>query len=212
MRLVRQLLVESVVLAICRRRRRRRPRLGARATRRADERDRSAARGRDRDRRRRARVRAGAFARRWVDRRRRARVSVGSRAALRDDRHRRRDRRRPGAARCRAMCSSALELALAIVLLVGAGLLIRSFRTVISRDIGFQPDGAIAAELSLSPTKYPGGRATGSMRALAVASRASRRHRGRRDELPPARLQCHRVHCGGRAGRRRRRRRLSRRQ
>jgi putative ABC transport system permease protein len=53
-----------------------------------------------------------------------------------------------------------IELALAIVLLVGAGLLIRSFRAVISRDIGFTPDGAVAAELSLPPTRYSGRRAS----------------------------------------------------
>jgi putative ABC transport system permease protein len=51
-----------------------------------------------------------------------------------------------------------LELALAIVLLVGAGLLIRSFRTVLSRDVGFVADGAIAAELSLPPDRYSGPR------------------------------------------------------
>ena len=50
----------------------------------------------------------------------------------------------------------ATELALAIVLLVGAGLLIRSFHAVISRDLGFTPDRAVAAELSLPPTRYSG--------------------------------------------------------
>jgi predicted permease len=49
-----------------------------------------------------------------------------------------------------------LELALAIVLLVGAGLLIRSFRAVLSRDVGFVSDGAIVAELSLPPERYAG--------------------------------------------------------
>jgi len=70
---------------------------------------------------------------------------------------------RSTANRRRTVSSDALigvELALAIVLLVGAGLLIRSFRVVISRDLGFTPDGAIAAELSLSPARYPGYRAT----------------------------------------------------
>jgi predicted permease len=51
-----------------------------------------------------------------------------------------------------------LELALAIVLLIGAGLLIRSFRAVLSRDVGFVADGAIAAELSLPPDRYSGAR------------------------------------------------------
>jgi len=52
------------------------------------------------------------------------------------------------------------ELALAIVLLVAAGLLIRSFRTVISRDLGFVPEGAVAAEISLPASRYSGSRAT----------------------------------------------------
>lgn len=65
-----------------------------------------------------------------------------------------------------------VELALAIVLLVGAGLLIRSFRAVISRDIGFKPDGAIAAELSLLPTKYPGSRPIAFYGELFPALRA----------------------------------------
>ncbi len=59
-----------------------------------------------------------------------------------------------------------IELALAIVLLVGAGLLIRSFRAVISRDIGFRPDGAVAAELSLPPARYSGRRAADFYAAL----------------------------------------------
>jgi predicted permease len=53
-----------------------------------------------------------------------------------------------------------LELALAIVLLVGAGLLIRSFQAVVARDLGFEPTGAVAAELSLPAGKYQGSRAS----------------------------------------------------
>ena len=53
-----------------------------------------------------------------------------------------------------------LELALAIVLLVGAGLLIRSFQAVIARDLGFEPAAAITAELSLPAAKYQGSRAS----------------------------------------------------
>jgi len=52
-----------------------------------------------------------------------------------------------------------LELALAIVLLVGAGLLIRSFGVVLGRDIGFEAEHAVAAELSLPPVEYSGRRA-----------------------------------------------------
>ena len=65
-----------------------------------------------------------------------------------------------------------LELALAIVLLVGAGLLIRSFRAVISRDIGFRPDGAVAAELSLPPARYSGSGATAFYAELFSSLRA----------------------------------------
>ena len=53
-----------------------------------------------------------------------------------------------------------IELALAIVLLVGAGLLIRSFQAVISRSLGFEPAGAISAELSIPAAKYQGSRAS----------------------------------------------------
>jgi putative ABC transport system permease protein len=52
-----------------------------------------------------------------------------------------------------------VELTLAIVLLAAGGLLIRSFRMVLAKDLGFTPDGAIAAQLSLPPTKYAGRRA-----------------------------------------------------
>jgi predicted permease len=53
------------------------------------------------------------------------------------------------------------ELALAQVLLVGAGLLLASFLAVQRVDLGFVPEGRIAADLSLSPDRYlqprPGG-------------------------------------------------------
>jgi putative ABC transport system permease protein len=65
-----------------------------------------------------------------------------------------------------------VELALAIMLLVAAGLLVRSFRVVLSRDLGFVPDGAIAAELSLPAARYPGRRATQFYAALFSELRA----------------------------------------
>jgi predicted permease len=65
-----------------------------------------------------------------------------------------------------------LELALAIVLLIGAGLLIRSFRAVLSRDVGFVADGAIAAELSLPPDRYSGARSAQFYDGLFSAVRA----------------------------------------
>ena len=53
------------------------------------------------------------------------------------------------------------ELAVAQVLLVGAGLLLASFLAVQRVDLGFVPEGRIAADLSLSPDRYmqprPGG-------------------------------------------------------
>ncbi|HEX6051670.1 MAG TPA: ABC transporter permease [Gemmatimonadaceae bacterium] len=52
-----------------------------------------------------------------------------------------------------------VELALAIVLLVGAGLLIRSFSAVVSRDLGFVANDAISAEVSLPAAKYTDQRA-----------------------------------------------------
>ena len=65
-----------------------------------------------------------------------------------------------------------VEIALAIVLLVGAGLLVRSFSAVIARDLGFVPDNAIAAELSLPPAKYRGAAATRFYDALFASLRA----------------------------------------
>ena len=46
------------------------------------------------------------------------------------------------------------QVALALVLLAGAGLLLRSFRHVLEVDPGFQPEHVITAALSLSPTQY----------------------------------------------------------
>lgn len=47
------------------------------------------------------------------------------------------------------------ELALALTLLVGAGLLIQSFRRLQAVDVGFQPRGVITARLSLPASRYP---------------------------------------------------------
>jgi predicted permease len=47
------------------------------------------------------------------------------------------------------------EVALAILLMAGAALLIRSFRHVLAVDAGFEIRGAITAELALPPEKYP---------------------------------------------------------
>lgn len=60
------------------------------------------------------------------------------------------------------------ELAVAQVLLVGAGLLLASFVAVQRVDLGFVPEGRIAAELSLAPNRYlqaPAGGEAGGFRA-----------------------------------------------
>jgi putative ABC transport system permease protein len=55
--------------------------------------------------------------------------------------------------RARAVLTVA-EVALALVLLVGAGLLVRSFAKLTRVDLGVNPDNVIAAEIRLSQTRY----------------------------------------------------------
>jgi predicted permease len=50
----------------------------------------------------------------------------------------------------------ATEFALALVLLVGAGLTIKSFVRLLSVDLGFDPHNLLTFQLSLSPTNYHG--------------------------------------------------------
>src|SRR6202008_3057230 len=47
------------------------------------------------------------------------------------------------------------EIALALVLLVGAGLLVRSFIHVLAADAGFRPDGVLTASIPLPTTRFP---------------------------------------------------------
>ena len=47
------------------------------------------------------------------------------------------------------------EVALSLILLVGAGLLLRSFTTLMGVDLGFQPDHVIAMSVNLPKLRYP---------------------------------------------------------
>ena len=46
------------------------------------------------------------------------------------------------------------QVAIALVLLVGAGLLFSSFRAALRTDLGFDPDGVITAAITLPPARY----------------------------------------------------------
>ena len=76
-------------------------------------------------------------------------VTLGS--AVRDD-------ARAGTSRLQRRLRDGLvaaEIALALVLLVGAGLLIASFASLRSQDLGFKAERVVTAELSLSPQRFP---------------------------------------------------------
>ena len=47
------------------------------------------------------------------------------------------------------------QMGIALVLLVGAGLLLRSFSSLLERDPGFEPEGRIAMQLSLPTADFP---------------------------------------------------------
>jgi putative ABC transport system permease protein len=67
----------------------------------------------------------------------------------------------------------AFEVAVALVLLVGAGLTIRSFREMMRVDPGFRPDSLIAAQIYLPQSKYPSnGSRLGFFRAALERIRA----------------------------------------
>jgi putative ABC transport system permease protein len=50
---------------------------------------------------------------------------------------------------------TAAEVALSLILLTGAGLLLKSFRTVMGVDLGFQPGHVLAMNVNLPPLRYP---------------------------------------------------------
>ena len=49
---------------------------------------------------------------------------------------------------------AAMETALSVILLAGAGLLMQSVLRMNSADLGFRPDGLIAARISLPADRY----------------------------------------------------------
>ena len=69
------------------------------------------------------------------------------------------DGARGGSTGARARVRRALvvcQVALAVVLLVGAGLLLKSFGRLLSVPGGFDPDQVLTAQVSAQPTRYPG--------------------------------------------------------
>lgn len=48
----------------------------------------------------------------------------------------------------------AVQFGLAIVLLTGAGLLLRSFESLLSRDLGYDPEGVVTAQVALDVARY----------------------------------------------------------
>ena len=48
------------------------------------------------------------------------------------------------------------EVAIALAMLVGGGLLLRSFQSVVAKDLGFDPEGVITAEIALTGDSYAG--------------------------------------------------------
>jgi putative ABC transport system permease protein len=47
------------------------------------------------------------------------------------------------------------QVALALILLVGGGLLVRSFQNLRSRDLGFRPEGVVTLQVAMPQSRYP---------------------------------------------------------
>ena len=91
------------------------------------------------------------------------------------------------------------ELALTIVLLAGAGLMVRSFVTLYAVDLGIDIDHLMTMRLQLPETKYAN--AGGPPRVLRAARAAARRHprrRGRRGDDRRAAARRRRAAAGDR--------------
>jgi predicted permease len=71
----------------------------------------------------------------------------------------RQDGRNPGGAMRRPLRSALIvsQIALSVILLVGAGLLVRTFVNVQRVDAGFRPDGVLSFRVALPGSRYPNG-------------------------------------------------------
>ena len=110
-------------------------------------------------------------------------ISHGTNAAVsrRSRRNAEGERARSDAALNNAMIVT--QIALSLVLLVSAGLLIKSFRRLVETDLGFEPRGVLSMTVPLPMKKYMGspGRGAGDggdRRASATAAWRARRGRG----------------------------------
>ena len=63
-----------------------------------------------------------------------------------------------------------MQFAMALVLLVGAGLLLQSFRRALTVDIGFDPGGLLIVRLSPSATRYPRAEDAGALYTRLIAA------------------------------------------
>ena len=79
------------------------------------------------------------------------------------------------------------EVALALMLLVSAGLLIRSFARLTAVDPGYRTSGIVAAHVVLPNSRYPD---PASKRRLFSDARRARARRARRRPAPPPCRRC----------------------
>ena len=87
---------------------------------------------------------------------------------------------------------TAAEVAFALMLLVGAGLMLRSFSSLLSTDMGFHPEGVTVFHVSLSGDRYPTDADRNGVLSRIVARLGGLpgvTSAGASTSLPPARMQ-----------------------
>ena len=77
------------------------------------------------------------------------------------------------------------EVALAVVLVIGSGLLLRSFAALQETDPGFDPEGLLTFQLYLPPEQLPRGRRTRPASSARLERAARRPLPGRDREWRP---------------------------